>query len=77
MCGDSTISYPIEVFRTCRLCFKCNVVKIGRNDYLDWSLNGTYIQDAAPYLSVDDRELLISGICGSCFDVLYEGDDNG
>jgi hypothetical protein len=33
--------------------------------------NGKLIQDAMPTLSVDDREFLISGICGKCFDEMF------
>ena len=35
---------------------------------------GALIQDALPMLSENDRELLISGNCGVCFDTLF-GDD--
>lgn len=30
--------------------------------------NGKHIQAAFPYLSADDRELLMSGICKPCFE---------
>jgi hypothetical protein len=33
--------------------------------------SGDYIQDALPMLSADERELLISGICGHCFDTMF------
>ena len=33
---------------------------------------GMLIQDAFPYLTPDERELLISGICGKCFDNLFK-----
>lgn len=31
---------------------------------------GALIQDAMPSLSASDREFLISGICGVCFDLM-------
>lgn len=38
--------------------------------------NGTHAQDAFPYLTEDQRELLISQICGTCFDAMFEGDED-
>lgn len=40
--------------------------------------NGEHIQNVMPYLSVDERELLISGICGKCFDeiIFDDGEDD-
>lgn len=38
-----------------------------------------HIQQIMPNVSPDDRELLISGMCGTCFDVTFadeEDDDN-
>jgi hypothetical protein len=43
-------------------------------DYERWQ-NGEHIQNVAPYLSADDRELLISGMCGKCFDEIFAGED--
>ena len=31
-------------------------------------IKGKHAQDAFPYLNAGERELLISGICNSCFD---------
>lgn len=36
---------------------------------------GGLIQRVAPNLSEDDRELLISGTCGKCFEKLFEGEE--
>ena len=52
-------------------------IKANTSDLNDWC-NGKYIQDACPYLSPAERELLISQMCGNCFDGLYGfcGDDH-
>jgi len=54
-------------------CLKCGgIVRIDVNAYdLEKWFQGEYIQDAMPYLNADEREILISGHCGPCFDVLY------
>ena len=35
--------------------------------------DGMKAQDAFPYLNNDERELLISGTCGTCFDRMFGG----
>ena len=35
---------------------------------------GEKIQDCFPYLDVNAREIFISGLCGTCFDTLFEFD---
>ena len=48
--------HPLEVTNMTRHCIRCGV---------------GLIQNAMPNLSADDRELLISGICGPCFDKMF------
>ena len=40
------------------------------DDYTSWE-NGELIQTALPYLTADEREVLISGMCGPCFDNVW------
>lgn len=54
-------------------CSECNTrkdIKVDQSAYMAWK-NGALIQRAMPRLSEDDRELLISGICGPCFDKTF------
>ena len=56
---------------TCPFCGKTTPVQIRRvADYDTWQ-NGTLAQDAFPYLSADEREMLISGICPTCWDNMF------
>ena len=57
---------------TCRQCKVSVEMSVNKQDIVDWTA-GRYIQDAMPYLSVDERELLISGTCGNCFDKMFGG----
>ena len=54
------------------VCMHCNTehsVLLPTKNYLEWK-NGTPIQCAFPEMDTDTRALLISGICGTCFDSL-------
>lgn len=54
-------------------CYHCkNTVELQvlKTDFIAYQ-NGAFVQDAFPYLSDGDRELLISGICSDCFDMMF------
>ena len=54
----------------CRQCQMKTVIEANTSDLNDWC-NGELIQDACPYLTPAERELLISQMCGHCFEELY------
>ena len=60
-----------ELSRKCSQCNKTISMKVNAQDYFDWNMSGKLIQSAFPYLSIAERELLISGMCGACFDNLF------
>jgi hypothetical protein len=55
---------------TCRMCKTEYTLFVNFQDMVEWQ-EGKYIQDAMPYLSAAERELLISGTCGTCFDEMF------
>lgn len=58
----------------CRVChITCNVP--ATQDQIRKWRGGMLIQKAMPNLSIDQRELLISGLCGTCFDKLFPPDE--
>jgi len=59
---------------TCKMCKIEKEVNAKEEDIKLWK-DGMFIQKALPYLSAGDRELLISHICGDCFDKLFEDDE--
>lgn len=59
---------------TCRMCQSQNFVNVVGDDYHAWR-NGELIQNALPYLDVNQRELLQTQICGTCFDAMFS-DEN-
>jgi hypothetical protein len=67
----------VTITGMCRRCEINYAVTVQHDDYLKYYEGGALIQDAFPYLSVDDRELLISDLCGGCWASIFpkEGDD--
>lgn len=58
------------------LCGGCGECKILSAPAANWNAywSGALVQNAFPDMSPDDRELLISGICGPCYDSLFPPD---
>ena len=60
-----------EVTVVCRSCRVPHSLLVSISDLHSWKVQGKYIQDAMPYLSADERELLISQTCGVCWDEMF------
>ena len=58
----------------CPFCSRSNEVEVNEADYWDWD-DGMLVRDAFPYLSADEREMLITGICPACFDKTFGGEE--
>lgn len=56
--------------KTCVLCKTVHRIEVPAEDVQKWR-QGMLIQDAMPYLSADQRELLISGTCRECWDMMF------
>jgi len=54
----------------CPVCGKVSEISVEVNDYIDWQ-NGKLTQNAFPYLSANEREMLISGVCGDCWNKMF------
>lgn len=58
----------------CYSCEKEYNLKIDIDKWIDFKINrksSPLIQLVFPELTADERELLISGICGKCFDDIF------
>ena len=60
------------VVTRCPFCGRGNEVEVNESDYWDWD-DGELVQVAFPYLSADEREMLISGICPACWNKTFGG----
>ena len=54
----------------CTMCENEHVITVDAPELFRYN-RGAHMQDAFPHLTPDERELLISGICGSCYDNLF------
>lgn len=59
---------PVAV--SCRLCGDIQTLQLSYDGEKRWR-SGELIQDALPELTVDERELLISGTCEKCWNKLF------
>ena len=58
------------VVTCCPFCGKAHEIAVNEMDYLDWQ-DGKLAQDAFPYLSASDREMLITGIDEDCWNGMF------
>lgn len=64
----------VSVITQCPFCGHAHEVEVNEMDYWDWQ-DGELAQRAFPYLSADEREMLISGICPTCWDKMFGGEE--
>ena len=65
----------IEVKTVCPFCGAEHSIRVSDHDYEAWQ-DGELAQNAFPYLSADEREMLISGICPSCWEDSFGIEDD-
>ena len=58
----------------CRLCNEAKDLTVNIEGFIAWQ-GGKLIQEALPELDADDRELLISGTCPTCWDKMFPSDE--
>lgn len=60
----------------CSMCNETHKIEVKTCDWNRYEDGEEHIQDVFPYLNADQREIIISGVCGACFDVLYAFDED-
>ena len=60
--------------KTCRVCGEYEVWSLDRAALERWQA-GEYIQNAFPEMSMEDREILITGTHPACWDKLFPKED--
>lgn len=59
------------VVTQCPFCGKGNFIDVNEADYDDWD-DGMNVAVAFPYLSANEREMLITGICPPCWNKMFK-----
>lgn len=74
VCVDNNCDTYTSV--VCENCGHNQTIFYNRQDMVDWLSGSGNIQDILHYLSSDERELLLSGMCGKCFEEIFKPLDN-
>jgi hypothetical protein len=65
----------IHFTRTCMHCSKTWLIILSKEDYERWKIKREYVQTVFPSVSMEHREVAISGTCPPCFKDMFEGDE--
>ena len=60
----------ISIEIRCPMCRQFHYVEVNEHDFYAWQ-SGELVQNAFPYLSAEEREMLISGICPDCWESMF------
>lgn len=66
----------MDIACTCPLCHGTKVIEVTDGSWRMYA-EGAFAQDAFSYLSVDDRERLMTGICPACWERMHERTEDG
>ena len=66
------LDFELECF--CDHCDYAENVLVREQDYNSWH-NGVFAQDAFPYLTAAQRELMISRTCNQCWKEFFPSDE--
>ena len=64
-------SAMITLETVCPFCGQVTKVLVYEDDYYAWRFGDKLIQDAFPYLTANEREMVKTGICGACWDTMF------
>lgn len=63
------------ITKVCITCGQVVDILVNKEDYDLYKQGIVKVQDAFPYLKPAEREMLISGICGDCFDAMFTNEE--
>jgi hypothetical protein len=66
----------LELVLGCRMCGTTQPsIWVDRDDLAAWQRGEGHIQNLLPYLSAEEREMILSQVCGTCFDRIFPDDE--
>ena len=60
----------------CNNCGHLFIINVNKEDFNKNMRHEEYIQDALPYLTAGERELILSKTCDDCYNKMFELEDN-
>jgi hypothetical protein len=64
-------TYAVNI--DCVACPRVEHIYVEPQDYVRWLTKGVHAQDAFSYLTIDERESIITSMCLDCIDEVYAG----
>lgn len=61
----------VSIDKFCDHCGARQTIKVDRDAYTEWKNGRGYIQDLLHENTAAEREMLISGCCGDCWDSMF------
>ena len=68
--------HSVIIHCLCPRCCEAHDVEVDFEDYTNYIMGGTNIQDAFPYLSANQREYILSGFCEDCWNHLFAEEED-
>ena len=68
------INETVAIETRCPFCGKTAIVEVPTDGFIAWQFGAT-VQKAFPKLDADIREQLVSGICPTCWDKMFGGEE--
>ena len=72
--GCSMSEEMVEYKKECPVCHTVNTLMLKKSEIESYQ-NGAHVQDAFGRLSPSEREILITGICGKCWDKMFKEEE--
>lgn len=69
---DQTVVFT----NSCLHCSKTNSISLDKKDYETWKATQRHIQNIFYYLSIDERELILTGIHSQCWIDMFPDDED-
>ena len=63
--------YTLQVTRKCQVTGKIHTFDIAKDDYDSW-VDGKLVQKAFPHLTIEEREIIITGWTQAEWDILFK-----
>lgn len=70
-----TVEPPHGLIPHCLHCGSHSIVTLDGTDYFNYFVKGGRIADCFPYLTLDQREVLITGTHPECWDELFKEEE--